>query len=597
MSNYESAASDNARLDRVRRIVQQIAELEAELENEFGGEVDAVLLPTAAPLLLRQTQQELLKAQEELRRANETLEQRVAERTEELEVANEELQQTMEELQISNHELVQKQEQLRESEEKYRTLFDSIDEGYCIIEVLFDDAGKPVDYRFVEVNPAFERHSGLHDAVGQRMREMVPAHEEHWFQVYGQVARTGESVRFENQAAALHRWYDVYAFRFGQPEQRLVAVLFNDITERKRAEAERERLLADVERRAAELDATLDSIADGLVIYDTNGQAIRTNAAAERILQYTPGERGLAIPERAAALRVEHPDGTPFTSEETPAMRALRGETVSGEIMVVHRPHGTIWTTVSAAPIRVEEGAIQGVVVVFTDITSLHDLQEQQRILMHMVSHDLRTPLTIIQGHAELMADQVGKDTPLGKDVEAIHRNTLRLNAMIEDLTDTARLEGGQIELAPAPVSPAAYLPELLERLSPALDVGRVHLDVPEGLPPMLADTDRLDRIMTNLLSNAFKYSDPGTPVEIHARRNDGEVAISITDHGPGIAPEELPHLFQRFYRAKSHRKAEGIGLGLYITRLLVEAHGGRIRAESALGEGSTFTFTLPEAK
>ena len=120
--------------------------------------------------------------------------------------------------------------QVRESEEKYRALFDSIDEGFCVVEVLFDDADNALDYRFLEVNRVFEKQTGISNAVGRRMREIAPAHEEHWFQIYGQIALTGESRRFENPALALGRFYDVYAFRLGRPEQRQVAILFNDIT-------------------------------------------------------------------------------------------------------------------------------------------------------------------------------------------------------------------------------------------------------------------------------------------------------------------------------------------------------------------------------
>lgn len=136
------------------------------------------------------------------------------------------------------------EENLRESEEKYRTLFNSIDEGYCIIEVLFDEREKPFDYRFVQINSAFERQTGLTDAIGKTMREFAPEMENYWFDIYGKVAATGEAVRFESEAAELHRWYDVYAFRYGEPKERLVAVLFNDITQRKSAESEREILLA-----------------------------------------------------------------------------------------------------------------------------------------------------------------------------------------------------------------------------------------------------------------------------------------------------------------------------------------------------------------
>ena len=130
----------------------------------------------------------------------------------------------------------QAEQRLRESEGNYRTLFDSMDEGFCTIEVLFNENNEPVDYRFLEVNPAFEKQTGIQNAPGRRMREIAPKHEEHWFAIYGKIALTGEPARFENVAAQLHRSYDVHAFRVGEPQERKVAILFNDITERKRTE-------------------------------------------------------------------------------------------------------------------------------------------------------------------------------------------------------------------------------------------------------------------------------------------------------------------------------------------------------------------------
>ena len=128
--------------------------------------------------------------------------------------------------------------ELRESEQNYRMLFESIDEGFCTIEVLFDQNEEPVDYRFLQINPSFERQTGIKNAAGRRMREIAPQHEEHWFEIYGRIALTGEPMRFENEAKQLGRWYDVYAFPVEDPKRRRVGILFNDITERKRAETE-----------------------------------------------------------------------------------------------------------------------------------------------------------------------------------------------------------------------------------------------------------------------------------------------------------------------------------------------------------------------
>src|SRR5262249_51045301 len=143
--------------------------------------------------------------------------------------------------------------ELRESEQNYRTLFESIDEGFCAIEVLFDQNEKPVDYRFLQINPSFERQTGIKDAAGRRMREIAPQHEEHWFEIYGRIALTGESMRFVNEARQLGRWYDVYGFRVEDPRRRRVGILSNDITERKRAEAE----ARDSERRYREVQSDL----------------------------------------------------------------------------------------------------------------------------------------------------------------------------------------------------------------------------------------------------------------------------------------------------------------------------------------------------
>jgi PAS domain S-box-containing protein len=190
---------------------------------------------------------------------------------------------------------------LLESEGRYRTLFESIDEGFCIIEVLFD-GDRATDYRFLEVNPAFERQTGIKNAAGRRMREIAPEHEEHWFQIYGRIALTGEPRRFENPAEALGRFFDVYAFRTGAPEQRRVAILFTDISERKRAEAALEEAnarLREADRRkndflgmlSHELRNPLAPIRNSLYILSRaqpgGEQARRALAVIERQVQQT----------------------------------------------------------------------------------------------------------------------------------------------------------------------------------------------------------------------------------------------------------------------------------------------------------------------
>ncbi|MHB0870226.1 MAG: GAF domain-containing sensor histidine kinase [Chloroflexota bacterium] len=231
---------------------------------------------------------------------------------------------------------------------------------------------------------------------------------------------------------------------------------------------------------------------------------------------------------------------------------------------------------------------------------SLHEMQEQQQDLVRMVSHDLRSPLTAVQGQAQLllrMLERSGQDGRLRQSADAIYTGARRMNVMIQDLVDMARVEIRQLKVNRTAMQMGPFLTNLKQRLAEVLDTERVHIDIPEGLPPVWADPDRLERALTNLLSNALKYSQPDTDVPVTAWATNREVVVSVTDRGPGIPPEELGQLFQRRYRARGARKAEGLGLGLYITRMLVEAMGGRIWAESEVGQGSSFSFTLPRVE
>jgi len=233
------------------------------------------------------------------------------------------------------------------------------------------------------------------------------------------------------------------------------------------------------------------------------------------------------------------------------------------------------------------------------DITERRQVEQDRELFLHMVSHDLRIPLTVINGHATLMQqtlESTHDDKSLNLNIESILRSAQRMNVMIQDLVDTARFEGGQLTLKRQPIDLDAFLPQLLKRSSPALDVARIQLDIPSGLPPVCADCTQLERILINLLSNALKYSTADSPIRVCLQGRKGEVVFSIADSGRGIPSAAIPHLFERYYRVPGERKAEGIGLGLYITWMLVSAHGGNIWVESEEGKGSTFFFSLPAA-
>lgn len=469
----------------------------------------------------------------------------------------------------------------------------------------------------VYVNPAYARRIG-HPVRPDLPLEQIPTA----YQVYHpdgtlfrgdelplqRAALTGEAVRDVEIVQRTVQGDEIVivfsASPLRDPEGHIAGAVAvgRDVTAQRRAERERERLLEEVERRAAVQDAILSAVSDGLIIYGHEGQFLGLNRAGEQILGMTAAEWAATPPaELAARLRAETPDGAPLSSVDFPGVQALRGETVTGYRMVIHRPDGArVQLLISAAPFRDSEGQIIGTVTTFSDITPIAELQEQREDMLRAVSHDLRNPLAGIQGQAQLLERRLERGAPAEKvreNVGAIVAGTRTMNTMIQDLVDSARSEAGQLRLERRPVDLPAQLAEVLREQAEALCAERVHVEEAAELSPVSADPNRLERILTNLLSNACKYSEPGTPISVRFLEQDGEIVTSITDRGRGIAPEDLPRLFQRYFRAAAGReRKESLGLGLYITRRLVEAHGGRVWVESKVGVGSTFSFSLPVA-
>jgi PAS domain S-box-containing protein len=391
------------------------------------------------------------------------------------------------------------------------------------------------------------------------------------------------------------RWLSVNAapIRLPSGEALGAVITFTDVTERRQLEVERERLYAEVE-------ATISAIADGIIVYDTSGAIVRMNPTVKALWGDRAGNAVGVLTDEIIFPFLSTQENPTVAVEMLPVWQALRGETIHGLTGLFRPPGGKeIWLSISAAPIRTTSGRIIGGILSLTDISALHELQQRQEDFLRIVSHDLRNPLTIIQGRTQVLASilqDAGGDGDVRESVEAIQRSTQRMNAMIQDLVDVTRLESGQLPLETQPVDLPAYLRNLLMRTETMLDYSRIQVEIVADLPPVLADYNRLERIVINLLSNALKYSPPGAPVIVRARQEDDMVRVAVTDNGAGIPAEELPRLFQRYYRVAGTRATEGIGLGLYITRLLVEAHGGRVGVESEVGNGSTFYFMLPVA-
>jgi signal transduction histidine kinase len=355
----------------------------------------------------------------------------------------------------------------------------------------------------------------------------------------------------------------------------------------------RDRDARQAERQAAELEAVLDAIADGLVVFGPGGEVRSMNEAALRLVA---GDASAPVP--AAGPAFVDADDAPLPPERHPVGRALAGEAVRGQHLRMFDPATgrRARLVASAAPIRGPGGTIAGAVLTFSDETSVHLLQEQRDDLLRAITHDLRTPLNAIYLHAHHVVQGTGGAERAPERGRSIARSCERLSAMIQDLSDSAQLEAGRMHLAPQPVDVAALVGDLLDRLQGGLDVERVRFSAPADLPPAMVDPRQLERILVNLVSNALKYSPVQTEVEVRAAPVEGGVEIAVVDRGVGITPEDQVHLFDRWFRARGTRRPEGLGLGLYITRLLVEAQGGRVHVASAPGQGADFRVVFPAA-
>jgi two-component system CheB/CheR fusion protein len=247
-------------------------------------------------------------------------------------------------------------------------------------------------------------------------------------------------------------------------------------------------------------------------------------------------------------------------------------------------------------PIR--DDRARGGIVVIRDITerSLHRMQNE---FMALASHELRTPLTPLTATLQLLLHQLAdqpEDSPLRHHVEVALRQTRRLTRLVDDLLDASRLQTGRLSLERRPTSLNELVAQTVEMAQSLTTSQRIaYVDAPEAI---VADADggRLQQVLLNLLNNAIIYAPNSDQIEVRLQRADGDAEIQVQDYGPGIAASEIPHLFSRFFQvARTDRPARrGLGLGLYITRQVVEAHGGTVTVQSTEGEGTTFTVCLP---
>ncbi|MCC7106976.1 MAG: PAS domain-containing sensor histidine kinase, partial [Chloroflexi bacterium] len=263
----------------------------------------------------------------------------------------------------------------------------------------------------------------------------------------------------------------------------------------------------------------------------------------------------------------------------------------------LRRPDGSVrWVGASLARVAGRRIGRVRAVMVLRDITAAKEMDELKSSLLTTISHELRTPLTSIRALSELLVEHDFESGEIRQVAATINRESERLTRLVDNVLDAARIEAGRMPCHLQPVQLAEVVQEALTVLEGRADQHRVRVEIPSETPRILADPDRLRQVLDNLLSNAVKYSPPDAEVVLNASAENGRVRIEVADRGPGIPDEHLPSLFDRFHRVDPRSGPGGTGLGLYITRNLVELMNGTVGVRTRPGEGSVFTVELPRA-
>lgn len=359
------------------------------------------------------------------------------------------------------------------------------------------------------------------------------------------------------------------------------------------------------QRARADLETLVDTSPVGVVVFDAaTGAPKSLNREARRIADR------LSNPDQTPEMLLDvltfrRADGRMISVREFPMAGLLSiGETLRAEEIVMQVPDGrSVTVLLNATPIISEDGAVESMVVTMQDMAPLEELERMRAEFLAMVSHELRTPLTSIKGSVTTLLEASSEldIAEMTQFFRIIRDQSDHMRYLIGDLLDVARIETGTLSISPEPSDVAQLVDEARSRMPSGEGGDNLVVEMSPGLPQVMADRRRIVQVLSNLLSNAARYSPGGSPISVNVVRDGVHVAVSVVDEGRGIPAELLIHLFQKFSRLDLSERGDGklgSGLGLAICKGIVEAHGGRIWAESdGLGAGARFTFTIPVAE
>jgi PAS domain S-box-containing protein len=357
------------------------------------------------------------------------------------------------------------------------------------------------------------------------------------------------------------------------------------------------RLFTQLRQQKQNLDAILESAADGLFILDPSYTFIRVNRAFLRLTGYADEEilgqshtsviRWLSR-EPGMTLEEAEAGGWPLTPQ---ASLYVEGDMIT-------EGDGALSVGITYAPALSEDGRLLSIVGAVRDITKFREAEELKSTFISIISHELRTPVALIKGFVGTLRreDANWDSNTVQESLAVIEEESDRLAALIDDLLDASRLQAGALSLNHSEIALDHLSRRMIERFKPQSDVHKFELDFPADFPVVLADESRLMQVLGNLLSNAIKYSPDGGTVTISGHSQPDRIVVCVQDEGPGISLEDMPRIFNLFYRSnEAARKTKGAGLGLFLAKAVVEAHGGEIWVDDRVSNGSRICFSLPQ--